>query len=87
MKKAIRDLLSSKKAITTVVGLAVAISARYGFDVDRDFALAILGAFAVLVGAQGVTDAGKEAAKIKADMVTIDLGPVTNETVNGGKRP
>lgn len=64
MLTALRALLSSKKFITTLVGVAVAIAARVGFDLDPELVAAILGVFAMLVGAQGLADQGKEAAKV-----------------------
>ena len=67
MKTALADLLSSKKFVTMIVGLVVAIGARKGLDVDPEITAAIIGLFAVLIGAQGAADHGKEAAKVKAD--------------------
>ncbi len=64
MRAALVELLSSKKVLTTLAGLIVFFAAKYGFDVDKDIALAVLGFFAVLVGAQGATDMGKAAARV-----------------------
>lgn len=63
MKKAIADLLSSKKFLTALVAIAVMIGAKFGLELDDEFVFALLGLFAVLLGAQGATDHGKEAAK------------------------
>lgn len=67
MKQTIIDLLSSKKFITALVGVAVAIGARYGLDLDPALVAAILGLFAVVIGGQGLADHGKEAAQVEAD--------------------
>lgn len=66
MKQAIVDLLSSKKFLTAAVAVAVTCGAKYGLALDSDFVLAILGLFAVLIGAQGAADVGKGAAEAKA---------------------
>jgi hypothetical protein len=63
MKKALVDLFSSKKFLTLIAGLVVAGVARFGVQADPETIVAILSLFAVLIGAQGATDFGKEAAK------------------------
>jgi len=84
MRQAIADLLSSKKFITMVVGLIVAIGARKGFDVDGEIVAAILGLFAVLIGAQGAADHGKEAARIHTDAAAAEPKPMPRApTVEG----
>ncbi len=65
--QAIRDLLSSKKFITALVAVAVAIGARYGLKLDPELVAALLGVFGILIHAQGQADHGKEAAQINAD--------------------
>lgn len=67
MTEALRNLFSSKKFLTLLVGLMVAGGAKLGLDVDGETAAAILGLFAVLIHAQGQADHGKEAAKTAAD--------------------
>lgn len=64
MKKVLAELLGSKKVVTTLIGVAATVAARKGFELDTELCMAIAGAFAVLVGAQGAADHGKEAAKI-----------------------
>jgi hypothetical protein len=66
MKDAIVRLLSSMKFWTTFLGIVTAIGAKYGFKVDPEVYYSIVGLFGLLLGAQGLTDHGKEAAKIAA---------------------
>lgn len=61
MLQALRGLFGSKKFITLIVGLIVAGAARFGLQVSGETAALILGVFAVLIGAQGAADFGKEA--------------------------
>lgn len=64
MKKAIKDLLGSKKFL---VSLSAAISAavmRLGFDIPQETVLAIVGPLAAYVVGQGVADHGKERGKL-----------------------
>lgn len=63
---ALRSLLGSKKFITAIVGIVVALGAKYGLALDPEIIATIVGLFAVLVGAQGLADQGKEAAKAVA---------------------
>jgi hypothetical protein len=65
----LKELLASKKFKTTLIGVAVAIAAYAGFDLDVKLCLGILAIFAMLVGAQGLTDHGKEAAKETTKMM------------------
>lgn len=84
MKQALADLFSSKKFLTAVVGLVVAAAARYGWDVDTELVIAGLGLVAVLVGAQGAADHGKEAAKVHAGSMEAEPAPMPRpETVEG----
>lgn len=66
MKDAIIRLLSSMKFWTTILGVVSALGAKYGFNVDPDGYWSIVGLFGLLLGAQGLTDHGKEAAKVTA---------------------
>ncbi len=74
MKQALTDLFSSKKFLTALVALIVTVGAKYGLKLDDQFVLGILGLFAVLLGAQGAADHGKEAAQINADARTPEKG-------------
>jgi len=62
----LRALFGSKKFITMLVGVAVALGARYGLLLDSELVAAIIGLFAITIGAQGLADQGKEAAKESA---------------------
>lgn len=87
MKQVFVDLFSSKKFITALVGLVVALGAKYGLNLDPEIVASIIGLFATVVLGIGLADHGREAAKIKTDAVTIDLGPVTEDVVNNGGKP
>jgi hypothetical protein len=63
MLDAAKHLLASKKFQTFLLGLLVAGGAKLGLEVSDELAAAILGATAILIGAQGAADHGKEAAK------------------------
>lgn len=64
MKDAILRLLSSMKFWTLILGVATALGVKYGIKVDPDVYWSIVGLFGLLIGAQGLTDHGKEAAKV-----------------------
>ena len=66
MKDAIIRLLSSMKFWTAVLGLLTAIGAKVGFNVDPEVFWAIVGVVTSVIIGQGLTDHGKEAAKITA---------------------
>lgn len=67
IKEAVVRLLSSMKFWTMVLGIITALGAKYGFKVDPEIYWSIVGLFGLLIGAQGLTDHGKEAAKISAN--------------------
>lgn len=71
MKNAIIRLLSSTKFWTAILGIVSALGARYGFQVDPEVYWSIVGIFGLLIGAQGLTDHGKEAARISTKKVTV----------------
>jgi hypothetical protein len=76
MKEAITRLLSSMKFWTMVLGVVTSLGAKYGFNVDTNVYWSIVGLFGFLLGAQGLTDHGKEAAKITA---ADNSSPTTNK--------
>jgi hypothetical protein len=47
---------------TLILGLISAIAAKKGFSMDPEIYWTIVGAFGVLIGAQGAADWGKNAA-------------------------
>lgn len=61
---ALRQLLTSKKFITTTATLVVAFAAKRGYNLDPEYVIGILGLGAALVTAQGLTDHGKESTKL-----------------------
>lgn len=66
MKDAIVRLFSSMKFWTAVLGLVTAIGAKAGFNVDPEVFWGIVGVIMAVIVGQGLTDHGKEAAKITA---------------------
>ena len=62
----IRDLFSSKKYLMMLTGVIVLLGAKFGLQLDNELIAAILAVIAVTIGAQGVADQGKEAARIAA---------------------
>jgi hypothetical protein len=77
---ALSDLFGSKKMIIFVTGLIVAYAAKKGLEVSDELVAAVLGATAVLIGAFGAQDHGKEAAKINAAAVAQMASPATDST-------
>lgn len=80
MKQAIADLLSSKKFITAIVALLVTAGARYGLALDPEVCVAVLSVFAVLIGAQGAADHGKEAARLHVESAAAEPRPMDERT-------
>lgn len=72
MKDAIIRLVSSMKVWTAVLGLLTAVGAKYGLNVDPEVYWAIVGVITALILGQGLTDHGKEAAKIATGIVTTN---------------
>lgn len=65
MKKLIRELLSSKKFVTSMLGVATVLAMKLGIPETRvTEMLAILSPFLAYVGAQGLADLGKESAAV-----------------------
>ena len=85
MKKAVADLLSSKKFVTAIVALLVLAGAKFGLNLDPELLVAILGIFAVLIGAQGAADMGKEAAKVHVGASAEPASNVTTGSIEGTK--
>jgi hypothetical protein len=72
MKSALIRLVSSMKFWTVVFGLVTSLGAKYGVHVSAEVYWTIVGAFGLLIGAQGLQDHGKEAAKIAAAPVVAE---------------
>ena len=63
----IKDLLTSKKAITAIASVFAGLVARIGFEIPAEDLVPILSpAMAYIVG-QGIADHGKERAKIERE--------------------
>lgn len=80
MLAALRTLFSSKKFQTFIIGLMLTAGARFGLQLDGETCAAILGLVGILIGAQGLQDHGKEAAKITAEAPSSPTN-VQNTTV------
>jgi len=65
MKKALKDLFGSKRALSTMAGLLVAGTAKLGLDVSDEIALGIMAVVGMFVLSQGAADKGKEAVKLE----------------------
>jgi len=66
---------------TMILGFVTALGVKYGFKVDPDVFWSVVGLFGLLIGAQGLTDHGKEAAieqtkQALLSNVTVDMSKV-----------
>jgi hypothetical protein len=75
MKKALLDLVTSKKFLTALTAIIVYVAGRSGFDVDTAVLDRIYAALLVYVGAQGIADNGKSAAQVAAAAAVANAGP------------
>jgi hypothetical protein len=64
MKTAICELVASKKFLAVVIAMVVYVAGRLGFDVNLETLDRLYFALLVYVGAQGLADHGKEAARL-----------------------
>lgn len=62
----IRALLSSKKFIAAIIGVIIALGARYGMNLDADVVREVVIILVAYIVAQGISDHGKDAARITA---------------------
>jgi hypothetical protein len=77
----LKELLTSKKFLAMLTAIIVYAAGRFGFDVDPSALDRIVAALLVYVGAQGVADAGKSAAQIKAVVATSGVEPEATAAV------
>lgn len=79
MKKALLDLVTSKKFLTALTAIIVYVAGRSGFGVDTAVLDRIYAALLVYVGAQGIADNGKSAAQVAAGaaVASATLSPIT----------
>ncbi len=80
LKPPLTRTFSSLKFWTVVLGLVSSQAAKYGLEVDEATYWTVVGFFGVLLGAQGLQDHGKEAAKLKGPTVE-GVGGDVNLTV------
>jgi len=67
----IKDLLSSKKFVASLVAMLTAVAIRLGMpEVQIEELIAIISPVLAYIGAQGFADLGKE--KAKSDSTTIE---------------
>lgn len=66
MKTALLELIASKKFLAALTAIIVYLAGRFGFAIDTAVLDRIYAALLVYIGAQGIADAGKSAAKITA---------------------
>jgi len=60
MLEAWKDLLSSKKFWTAILAVVTLVAGKKGLAIDEPTFWAVAGVFISLIGAQGLTDHGKE---------------------------
>lgn len=68
MGKALTDLLKSKKALTAIAAVIVALGGKIGWDVSTEELMPILTPLMAYIVGQGIADHGKE--RIKAEQST-----------------
>lgn len=66
MLTAIADLLKSKKAITALAAVIVAIGGKAGWNISTAELVPILSPLMAYIVGQGIADHGKERAKVEA---------------------
>lgn len=62
--KTLKELASSKKFLSLVVGVVVFILSRFGIGVGEEQLLPLVGLIASFIVGQGIADNGKEATKL-----------------------
>ena len=63
MLSTFKKLIDSKKAVSMIAGVIVAIAARYGFDLDAASLAAVVSPFVMYIYAQGRVDEAKASAQ------------------------
>lgn len=81
----LRALFSSKKFIAAVVGVIVGAGARYGLNLDPTDVAIILSPIISFIIGQGISDLGKDAAKINA---AVEINPArAKEMIKADSQP
>lgn len=75
MKNVLLELISSKKFLVAVSAVIVWIGGRFGLQIDTDTLDRIFAALLVYIGAQGIADNGKSAARIYQTPVSEPQAP------------
>ena len=65
MANPIVDLIKSKKALTAIAAVIIAVAAKAGWDVSTDELMPILTPLMAYIVGQGIADHGKERAKVE----------------------
>ena len=65
MGSVLADLFKSKKALTAIAAVIIAIAAKAGLDLSTDELMPILTPLMAYIVGQGIADHGKERAKIE----------------------
>lgn len=65
MKETLKEMFTSKKFITALAGLIVALFAKIGLELNTEDVALIVAPTVVYVISQGWADKGKEAEKVK----------------------
>jgi len=61
-----RELLSSKKFVAVLLGVAITAASSLGLEVDAQKLDSMIQLLMVYLGAQGVADAGKSFAQVRS---------------------
>jgi large-conductance mechanosensitive channel len=80
--EAVKQLLTSKKVLTLIVGMIVAWAARHGMILDSSMVNDIVVLFVGLLLAQGAHDWGKGAAQVTVSSPPPASEPVQTQTIN-----
>ena len=80
MKKALKDLLGSKKFLVTLAAIIVWVGGKAGLGLSTEMVLPIVTLLGVFVGGQAVADLGKEKAKVASDAITKASAAITDIT-------
>lgn len=65
MWEAIKGMLGSKKFLASIVGMVVGLVAKLGIELDTESVMACISPILMFILGQGVSDMGKEKAKVE----------------------
>ncbi len=75
MKKALLDMLGSKKFLAMIAAVLVATAGKFGLDLSTESVLLIIGPIMVYIGGQGLADFGKEKKPLLFEALDSDSPP------------